>query len=322
MRVLSLISRNVGRFAVFLSCIYIFSLFVNNENTNISEAIFPSGPAFLICTIIFIISNFLAANAWKNVTDPTQKHLTCYKTTCSIWSLSNVAKYLPGNVFHYVSRFNYCQRLGVDNVKTSLGLFAEVFTVSLSALVLCIPSLVTGTFSDSYPNNIKSFINWNNSLIVWYIGTLSLVAATLLFYFGSKSHKANKHIQDVFQHICELSSKWLEAFLCCLLSFTLVGLAAYVTLDFNKIEISGLTIATLTAAYSLAFILGYVIPGAPGGLGIREAILIALLTPYIGAPAAISLAATLRLASIVADIFGAIFFSFISNKDYRSESPS
>jgi len=46
---------------------------------------------------------------------------------------------------------------------------------------------------------------------------------------------------------------------------------------------------------------GYIIPGAPGGLGVREAILVAALGPVYGEGTAVALAIIYRVCSITAD---------------------
>jgi hypothetical protein len=42
-------------------------------------------------------------------------------------------------------------------------------------------------------------------------------------------------------------------------------------------------------------------PGVAGGLGVREAMVVALLTPVVGAGAAIGLSITMRLATVAGD---------------------
>lgn len=56
-----------------------------------------------------------------------------------------------------------------------------------------------------------------------------------------------------------------------------------------------------TLLFATAWVAGYVLPGAPGGLGVREAIVVALLTPVVGAGAAIGLSLTMRLATVSGD---------------------
>jgi uncharacterized membrane protein YbhN (UPF0104 family) len=52
---------------------------------------------------------------------------------------------------------------------------------------------------------------------------------------------------------------------------------------------------------ALAWVVGYVTPGAPGGLGLREAVLVLGLSPVVGDAEAMAVALAYRLVTIVAD---------------------
>jgi uncharacterized membrane protein YbhN (UPF0104 family) len=59
--------------------------------------------------------------------------------------------------------------------------------------------------------------------------------------------------------------------------------------------------AFLLGAYTFAWLVGFVVPFAPSGLGVREATLIALLAPVLGAAPATALTVGLRLANVAGD---------------------
>ena len=65
---------------------------------------------------------------------------------------------------------------------------------------------------------------------------------------------------------------------------------------------SALTPLWVTGAYAFAWLLGFVVVFAPSGFGIREATLIALLSPQLGTAPAVLVAVTLRLANTVGDL--------------------
>jgi uncharacterized membrane protein YbhN (UPF0104 family) len=53
--------------------------------------------------------------------------------------------------------------------------------------------------------------------------------------------------------------------------------------------------------FAIAWIAGYLVPGAPGGLGVREAMMVMVLSPVLGAGAAVGLSLTLRLTTTLGD---------------------
>ncbi len=62
---------------------------------------------------------------------------------------------------------------------------------------------------------------------------------------------------------------------------------------------------TVISAFSFAWLLGLIVPGAPGGLGIFEATAIALLGQYYSPGILLSTVALYRLISVLAETLGA-----------------
>ena len=58
---------------------------------------------------------------------------------------------------------------------------------------------------------------------------------------------------------------------------------------------------TLTGIFALAWVAGFLTPGAPGGLGVREAILVAALDPIYGGAPALAVTVCLRLVTTAGD---------------------
>ena len=68
--------------------------------------------------------------------------------------------------------------------------------------------------------------------------------------------------------------------------------------------------------FSLAWLVGYVVIGAPGGLGVREAAYVALLQPFVGDIGTLAaIALTLRLVTVMGDaLFSALAIVYTSKK--------
>ncbi len=52
----------------------------------------------------------------------------------------------------------------------------------------------------------------------------------------------------------------------------------------------------------LAWMAGYLVPGAPGGLGVREAVMLLGLAPTVGEPSALAAALSYRMVTVLADV--------------------
>lgn len=65
-------------------------------------------------------------------------------------------------------------------------------------------------------------------------------------------------------------------------------------------------------ASTLSWMAGFVVIGLPGGIGVREAVLVSALTGPLGAGVAVSVAITSRLVSIVVDLAAAAVSSLVA----------
>jgi uncharacterized membrane protein YbhN (UPF0104 family) len=86
----------------------------------------------------------------------------------------------------------------------------------------------------------------------------------------------------------------------CLLGWLVAGTASWVFVEGLSAG-EGPSFAFLLGAYTFAWLVGFVVPFAPSGLGVREAALVALLAPVLGAAPATALTVGLRLANVAGD---------------------
>nr|MDQ3822155.1 hypothetical protein [Actinomycetota bacterium] len=78
------------------------------------------------------------------------------------------------------------------------------------------------------------------------------------------------------------------------------GLGAWILVDgMESAEDAGYF--WLTAVYALAWLVGFVLPALPGGLGARDGMLVALLAARFGAGVASALAIAVRLANTIGE---------------------
>jgi len=78
-------------------------------------------------------------------------------------------------------------------------------------------------------------------------------------------------------------------------------------------------IPNLFGAFCFAFVVGLVVPGAPGGMGVFEATAIALLSDRFSTGIILSAVALYRIISILADVSGAFLAKLDRKRDRRSQ---
>jgi hypothetical protein len=92
--------------------------------------------------------------------------------------------------------------------------------------------------------------------------------------------------------------------LCLAVSFSLSSLSLYALS--RSLGYANLPVAAAAGAFSLAWSAGFIVPGAPAGLGVREATLLATLGPMIGMGPAVTVAILHRLITAAIDVIAAL----------------
>jgi|GEM_PF-3272308 len=74
-------------------------------------------------------------------------------------------------------------------------------------------------------------------------------------------------------------------------------------------------LATVISIFACSWIAGFITPGASAGFGVREAVIIQMLSKYTGEPESVSIAILFRVVTIIGDLlFFGLSFCFGNNK--------
>jgi hypothetical protein len=229
-----------------------------------------------------------------------------------VFGLSQAAKYLPGNVAQYLGRavLGRADGLRWPALLASFALEAISYTVAGVSLGLGLTALVgTGAPSTSWPGGA--------GFVLFLTCLLAAVAAALMPRGGTTGWLARR------LGATELRPPGGRVSALCLAlswaAFLLSGLALTVVAH----EVFGLPWAAfwrLTLWSSTAWLAGFLTPGAPAGLGVREALLARGLHPLCGSSEAITLALALRVAATVAD--GAVLALAWWAQEWRRRRPA
>jgi hypothetical protein len=237
----------------------------------------------VLFALIYGSANLLLSLAWWYLLRHLGASITC-AGTIKVYGISQLAKYLPGNIFHLAGR----QALGM-----SAGLSASVLAKStiweLGALAIA------------------------GSLFGWLILPLTLtgiseVASVLLLLSSAIL------IAVLLRKIVGNLPIW--SFVCQLLFLAISGMVFVALLDLIA-EGEGLILRhflMISGAYILAWLIGLVTPGAPAGVGVREMILLLLLKGLITEMDLLTAILLGRLVTVAGDLIFFVAASLIPNK--------
>jgi glycosyltransferase 2 family protein len=205
---------------------------------------------------------------------------------------SQIGKYLPGNVFHYLGRIGLGIRRGLPAGPLSLAVGVETgLTIVIALGIGAAGSLLEGMFSDPRSQSMAT--------ILWIFTGLGTVALLGL----SVSPVRTAIVGFVRLHRPYLASRRAFALATLyVLAFASLGLAIDLILRGVLGVESPWGWVQLTWRFALIWVLGLITIGAPAGLGVREALLLVWFSPALGDSVALGLAGLLRLGTIVADL--------------------
>ena len=241
-------------------CIYFFynigqiSFEINLERNGINLPL-----SFLFC----VLSVYLNAYAWKYIIKWFGKE---FKNTnlVSFYVLTNILKYVPGGIWHFVERFNFIKKISNPQIALYSSLIEPYFMLSGSFLLASLGVI----FSPLYFFLILPLVFLNRKLIYLVlkrIGSLKGKVFEVLRLSNSKE-KFEKRINIIsffptkalLLEISFVLSKFI-GFYICLNTFYISN-----TNDF----------IFLLVIFSLSWSLGLIVPTAPGGVGVFEACLL------------------------------------------------
>lgn len=214
-----------------------------------------------------------------------------------IYLKTNIAKYLPGNVWHFYGRVRALQATGSATGAAIVGVLLEPVLMAAAALGLAAISF-----------SITVAADWR--LLVLCLGALGAMLVAIQPRFLNpllrKLGKAKAQSQGltVITSTLRLQCYPWRSLLGELGFVALRGLGFIITI-FALQALSPSQVFPVLGAFSVAWLLGLVVPGAPGGVGVFEVVIIALLGNQLPNGLLISSVALYRLISTSAEALGA-----------------
>lgn len=244
-----------GRFILLLALVFV--AFEIQRHWNGISSWRPSASQLtliLALSVPYALSLLLLAEGWHRVVNlfGSEPRSRTFASFC----VTQVAKYLPGNVAHLIGRGLYLRGNAVSDGEIVKATLLELAVIPLGAAVTIVFLGSLGFFSDLLP--------WFPE-IAWYGSALVLCCAVAFALLAPARAPgvAGRQIGNVLPAV-----GLAAAFMLCL-----GGTFAAI---FNLL--SEAPVAVLAGAGVIAWLVGYLTPGAPGGIGTREATLIALLS--------------------------------------------
>lgn len=222
-----------------------------------------------------------------------------WRLLAAILGITQIAKYVPGNVAQYLGRAGLSLSRGIDAPAFAVTVMLEMLLTVAAALIIGVGA---GMFSQIGLVMIRSKI-WQ---LVAIVGVLLIVAIGLLMFCvfaprllrrlaPKQAHYFDRRLLPSLLPTAQALLFYCGAVLC--IGFAMIVLAHSLLSHAPHED------WLLLACLALAWVIGFVTPGAPAGLGVREGLLLLMLAPVYGTTLAGVLIIALRLTTTLGDIF-------------------
>ena len=246
---------------------------------------------------VTLLAHICAGGVWSRLLQDLKQPVN------GIWLVqaylkTTIAKYLPGNVWHYYGRVTAATKAGATLETATVSVLLEPLLMAAAALLV--------TLVGSQPIVLRYGLP---AIALQWLSLILVLASMHPRCINLLVHSVGRLKQKATQSDAESLPLRLEHYPL----LPLVGEVGFLLLRSMGFLLTFLAISPialgqlplLLSAFSLSWLLGLIVPGAPGGIGVFEAAAIALLSQTFSPGLILSVVALYRLISVLAEAAGA-----------------
>jgi hypothetical protein len=252
---------------------------------------------FLILIIVQTAKISVSCFPWLQIVEVLTGAKLSFATVRKIYVTSNLYKYIPGNIFQYVGRNSLAVKEGISHVAVGLATLTDMGIMLFAAL--CTAIILMKDYA------IRMIIEYGENLAK--IAVICILALALLIIALLPKYKA-VFKKKIVNFVSKITAKNALKILLCFLYYAVnnaIGCLMFIgmirTLTGGTLEMD--LYLKLAGAYILSFVIGFITPGASGGLGIREAAMLVLSGGLAGEDVIVLASIVMRIVGVLGDIF-------------------
>ena len=236
-------------------------------------------PAYLLlAAVLMLLRGPVPVYAWDMILRKLGYRLTWQVSTRAVY-YSGLAGFVPGSVWHAVSRVMLAERQGVPRMVSAVSVAIETVLVLLSAAI--VSSLALFAWRDA-PVLLGVALVAALMLVVAQPGFLFKMLNRLLVKLKRRPIEVKLTARDMLVLLWPYLLSWL-----------IFGAISFALVAALSPGISFAQAPVVAGIFTASWVLGYVAIFVPQGLVVREFFIVSLLTTLIGVPAPIAAAAAL-----------------------------
>lgn len=251
----------IGKILLLLSVAFIINRLINYDIDWKLIVKYPTNVIIIIAIFIHGANIFSATFTYRDILRITANQQISQKIITKNYCKSNLYKYLPGNVMHFIGRNQIAVDAKISHVEVAMATALEMICLVVGGGIISM--LCVWTYFIKYLEILDVEINLAVVIIAILLCIVLIgIVYKLRNYIKDKVLAVTKNtsIGNVIKVLIKVSSRLL-------INATVFMLIMYTF----GLEITSLYILkTVIGLFVLSWVVGFLTPGAPGGIGIRE----------------------------------------------------
>jgi hypothetical protein len=242
-------------------------------------------PATLAGALLYGLSGFLLSSAWRELLG-AERPPGPAAGYHAVYGRTQIAKYLPGNCFHFVGRQVLGRALGHSQAALALASLFEAALLTTVAASLALPLAL-----DRPGAGALALLAGAGLALTLGLAAPRLLPGRLWAGSGAAARRAG----------LPAAGRLVRALALHVAFFVTAGGLLWALAAALGAPAAPPAAATCIGALALAWIAGFVVPGAAAGVGIREAVLMLALDGALAPEAGAAVALAFRLVTTAGD---------------------
>lgn len=284
----------IGTIITIIALIFVVKKIVTMD---VNWSMFANGKALAIisgCTLVQAALVLFMSMPWLRFIRILSGTQIPIRNALPVYSKSNLMKYVPGNVFQYVGRNQLAADLQISHVDVACATMLDILCCMLTPLLFILVLMGKDMLDllQTYRNNFLIVLAAGVAVLLLLIVILRWKFRELVRKYLEKYRRLIR--RDTLPRILLVVLFYVAQYL---ISTTMYAIPAYMMFDVPA-EKMGLFLGT----YLFSWIIGFITPGAPGGIGIREAIMVLMCGSFMETDTIMLYAVTMRIISTFGDV--------------------
>ena len=251
-------------------------------------------PGWIVLSALTVFLSYaISVEAWRRVLAGWGQHLA-YGRATKVWLVANLGRYIPGKVWSVAGLMVLAQRAGV--APWAAG--ASAVAIQAVAIGTAVAVVAAATPTAESPLRLAA-------------AALVAVATIAVLAWERAAHRIARMIGSTvaFQPLPVAAVAWSAGL--GVLAWVAHGVAFWLLARGLGLP-DTLSVVTAAGVFPLGYILGLLALFAPGGLGVREVVLIGLLAPALGNGGAVALSVASRILLTVTEVVAPLVVLLVS----------